>query len=74
MAGRHQRRDYQLAFDRPSTSALFINHDLHQVAGLDTKLAVPSTDLGMGAAVSMYMFPALAIVVLFTLLSLRRED
>ncbi len=38
------------------------------------QLAVPSTELGMGAAVSMYMFPILALVVFFTLLSLRRED
>ncbi len=38
------------------------------------QLAVPSTDLGMGAAVSMYMFPILAIIVFFTLISLRRED
>lgn len=38
------------------------------------QLAVPSTELGMGAAVSMYMFPILAIIVFFTLLSLRRED
>ncbi len=38
------------------------------------QLAVPSTDLGMGAAVSMYMFPILAVIVFFTLLSLRRED
>lgn len=38
------------------------------------QLAVPSTELGLGAAVSMYMFPILAIVVFFTLLSLRRED
>ncbi len=38
------------------------------------QLAVPSTELGMGAAVSMYMFPILAIVVFFTLISLRKED
>ena len=38
------------------------------------QLAVPSTELGMGAAVSMYMFPILAAIVFFTLLSLRRED
>lgn len=38
------------------------------------QLAVPSTELGMGAAVSMYMFPILALVVFFTLMSLRRED
>jgi multiple sugar transport system permease protein len=38
------------------------------------QLAVPSTELGLGAAVSIYMFPILAIVVFLTLLSLRRED
>ncbi len=38
------------------------------------QIAVPSTQLGMGAAVSMYMFPILALVVFFTLMSLRRED
>ncbi len=38
------------------------------------QLAVPSTELGMGAAVSMYMFPILAMIVFFTLISLRRED
>ncbi len=37
------------------------------------QIAVPSTQLGMGAAVSMYMFPVLALVVFFTLMSLRRE-
>ncbi len=46
----------------------------HLFATYAFQVAVPSTDLGMGAAISMYMFPALAIVVFFTLLSLRRED
>lgn len=46
----------------------------HLFATYAFQLAVPSTDLGTGAAVSMYMFPALAVVVAFTLLSLRRED
>ena len=46
----------------------------HLFATYAFQLAVPSTDLGLGAAVSMYMFPILALVVFFTLLSLRRED
>lgn len=46
----------------------------HLFATYAFQLAVPSTDLGMGAAVSMYMFPILAIIVFFTLISLRRED
>jgi multiple sugar transport system permease protein len=46
----------------------------HLFATYAFQVAVPSTELGMGAAVSMYMFPALAIVVAFTLLSLRRAD
>jgi multiple sugar transport system permease protein len=46
----------------------------HLFATYAFQVAVPSTELGMGAAISMYMFPVLAIVVFFTLLSLRRED
>ncbi len=46
----------------------------HLFATYAFQIAVPSTELGLGAAVSMYMFPILAIVVFFTLLSLRRED
>lgn len=46
----------------------------HLFATYAFQVAVPSTELGQGAAISMYMFPALAVVVFFTLLSLRRED
>ncbi len=46
----------------------------HLFATYAFQVAVPSTELGLGAAVSMYMFPILAVVVFFTLLSLRRED
>jgi multiple sugar transport system permease protein len=46
----------------------------HLFATYAFQLAVPSTELGLGAAVSMYMFPVLALVVFFTLLSLRKED
>ena len=46
----------------------------HLFATYAFQVAVPSTDLGMGAAISMYMFPVLAIVVFLTLVSLRRED
>lgn len=46
----------------------------HLFATYAFQTAVASADLGLGAAISMYMFPILAIVVFFTLLSLRRED
>ena len=46
----------------------------HLFATYAFQVAVPSTDLGAGAAISLYMFPALAVVVFLTLLSLRRED
>src|SRR5712692_6046465 len=46
----------------------------HLFATYAFQTAVQSADLGMGAAISMYMFPVLAIVVFFTLLALRRED
>ena len=46
----------------------------HLFATYAFQVAVPSTDLGMGAAISMHMFPVLAIVVFLTLVSLRRED
>ncbi len=46
----------------------------HLFATYAFQTAVQSADLGMGAAISLYMFPALAIVVFLTLISLRRED
>jgi multiple sugar transport system permease protein len=46
----------------------------HLFATYAFQLAVPSTELGLGAAVSMYMFPILALVVFLTLVSLRREE
>lgn len=46
----------------------------HLFATYAFQVAVPSTELGMGAAISMYMFPILAIIVFFTLISLRKED
>ena len=46
----------------------------HLFATYAFQVAVPSTELGLGAAISMYMFPILAIVVFFTLISLRKED
>ncbi len=46
----------------------------HLFATYAFQTAVASADLGLGAAISMYMFPVLAIVVFLTLLSLRRED
>jgi multiple sugar transport system permease protein len=36
--------------------------------------AIPAGQLGMGAAISVFMFPFLAVIVFFTLLSIRKED
>lgn len=46
----------------------------HLFATYAFQTAVQSADLGVGAAISMYMFPVLAVVVFLTLISLRRED
>jgi multiple sugar transport system permease protein len=36
--------------------------------------AIPGNALGLGAAISVFMFPFLAAIVFFTLLSIRKED
>lgn len=38
------------------------------------QLAVPGTQLGLGAAASVAMFPFLALIVFFTLIMVRKED
>jgi multiple sugar transport system permease protein len=38
------------------------------------QLAVPGTQLGLGAAVSVFMFPILAVIVFFTLVAVRKEQ
>jgi multiple sugar transport system permease protein len=46
----------------------------HLLATYSYQIGLRGLEIGVGAAVSLFLFPILAVVVFFTLLSLRRND
>lgn len=46
----------------------------HLFATYAFQVGLSGTQIGMGAAISLYMFPILAVVVALTLISIRKED
>lgn len=46
----------------------------HLLATYSYQIGLRGLEIGVGAAISLFLFPVLAIIVFLTLLSLRRDD